>query len=623
MANGPEHPSSPRGAELGRRRFLYGVGALGATGLVGTLAAGNPAAAAPAAQGPRTASAAAGSALSGPPVLTPDDIRFPRASKRLRYGKPQQVGLLPEHVTRVAEEAEAFLSPGPDRPAPSFPGCVVLAARDGVIVTHQALGHALRYASWDEEREEAVELPREEWVPMAQDTLFDLASITKLFTSTVAVQLAEQGAFSLDAPVAQHLPEFAADDPAKSAITIRQLLTHQSGMAPWLDLYALPDNAARLAAIYASPLEESPGTSYAYSDLNMISLSVLMERVTGKALDTLVAEPITGPLGLRDTLFNPPAKEHGRVAATEYQPWTERGMIRGTVHDENAYALGGVAGHAGIFSTAHDLAVFGQMLANGGRYGRTRVLSEKSVRAVLTDYSAPLGASPRGLGWQVDQRFYMDAMTTSVTAGHTGYTGTSLVVDPVSRMVFVLLSNRVHPTRDRGEDSAYRRLPARALARAVPVRPVSGRTSWQAAPAADSAATLTAPLPRLRAPAQARFRLWYDTEPELDVGAFEASEDGGETWTPVPLDLRGEADRWRADGTFHGWSGRQWLTATARLGTDTTHVRWTYTVDGDNEGRGLYVDAIRVSVGGRPVFDDDRPSDAARLTADGWAPSTT
>lgn len=596
---------------------------MGAAGLVGALVAGNPATAAPAAPRVSTGGPAVRGTGSGPPVLTPDDVRFPRSFKRLRRGKPQQVGLLPEHVARIAEEAKAFLSPGPDRPAPSFPGCVLLAARDGVIVTHQAMGHALRYASWDEEREEAVELPQEQWVDMAKDTLFDLASITKLYISTVAVQLAEQKVLSLDTAVARYLPEFAAQDPAKSAVTVRQLLVHQSGMAPWLDLYALPDNAARRAAIYASPLERTPGTGYAYSDLNMITLGVLMERVTGRTLDTLVAERVTGPLGLRDTFFNPPPREHGRVAATEYQPWTGRGMVRGTVHDENAYALGGVAGHAGLFSTAHDLAVFGQMLANGGRYGRTRLLSEKSVRAVLTDYSAPLGASPRGLGWQVDQRFYMDALTTSVTAGHTGYAGTSLVVDPVGRTVFVLLSNRVHPTREWGTDSLYRRLPARALARAVPVRPVSGPTAWRATPASGTTATLTAPLPRLRETATARFRLWYDTEPEADVGTFEASEDGGDTWTPVPLALRGAAHHWRVGGRFHGWSGRQWLAATARLGAATTHVRWTYTVDGGHEGRGLYVDALHVRVGGRTVFDDDRPSDAARLTAEGWAPSAT
>ncbi|MBU7600855.1 serine hydrolase [Streptomyces sp. P38-E01] len=529
---------------------------------------------------------------------------------------------MPGHIARIAEEAETFLSAGPGRPAPSFPGCVLLAAKDGVIVAHRALGHAVRYERWDEEREEAVELPPGSRVPMAEDTIFDLASVTKLFTSLLAVQLAEQRLISLDDPAARHLPEFAATDSAKSAITVRQLLTHQSGMVSWIDLYALPDNEARYAAIYASELETPPGTAHTYSDLNMISLGRLMERVTGRTLDTLVAERLTGPLGMRDTCFNPPEALHARVAATEWQPGTDRGMVRGTVHDENAWALGGVAGHAGLFSTARDLAAFGQLMANGGRYGRTRILSEESVREVLTDHSAPLGASPRGLGWQVDQRFYMDALTTAVTTGHTGYTGTCLVVDPVAGTVFVLLTNRVHPTRERGTESGYRRLPARAFARAVPVRPVSGRTSWRAEPTAEAAATLTAPLPALRGPARAYFRLWYDTEPEVDRGTFERSEDGGRSWTPVAFTLRGGAHRWRSEGGFAGWSGRRWLVAAAELPATTTHLRWTYTTDGDNQGRGVYVDGMRVSVAGRPVFDEARPADASLLEADRWRRST-
>jgi CubicO group peptidase (beta-lactamase class C family) len=134
-------------------------------------------------------------------------------------------------------------------------------------------------------------------------------------------------------------------------------------------------------------------------------------------------------------------------------------MIRGTVHDENAWAFGGVAGHAGIFSTTTDMAIFAQALVDGGQYATTRILSEATVRAIL---------SPDGLGWQVNQPSYMDALGTPVTIGHTGYTGTSITVNPVSRMTLILLTNRVHPTRDRLTDSAYRRRPARAFARALP-----------------------------------------------------------------------------------------------------------------------------------------------------------
>lgn len=595
-----------------RRHFLRGIGAAGLAAAAGVSAA------APAAR----AAAPPSPPLTGPPTLTPADIRFPAVSRPLRPGTPEQAGLVAEHVGRIAEEAARHMAPGPGRPVPSHPGFVLLAARDGVIVSHEAAGHAVRYASWDEETEQPVELPAGQWVPMTPDTVFDVASVTKLFTTTLAVQLAERGALGLDDPVARHLPEFAAEDPDKAAVTVRHLLVHRSGLPSWLNLYALPDDAARLAAIYRAPLRRAPGSGYEYSDLNLITLAVLLERVTGEPLDRLVAERITGPLGMRDTGFNPPPELLPRIAATEYQPWTGRGMVRGSVHDENAWAFGGVAGHAGIFSTARDLAVFGQLLADGGRYGRTRLLAEDTVREVLTDHSA--GASPRGLGWQLDQRFYMDALTSPVTAGHTGYTGTSITVDPVERTVFVLLTNRVHPTRARGTDSVYRRAPARALARAVPVRPPAGATAWFAGTTDGETSALTAalgpggPLPRA---ADAAFRLWYDTEPRWDVGAFEVSADGGGSWRAVPLTLTTGAWRWTTDGTFHGFSGRRWLEAAATVPAGTTHLRWTYARDGGYQGRGVYVHRIRVTDGPRLLFSDARPRDAARITADGWTRS--
>jgi CubicO group peptidase (beta-lactamase class C family) len=602
-----------------RRHFLRGIGAVGAAGAASVA---GPAAAVAAAAAPDAAPDVP--TLTGPPTVTPADIRFPVVSRPLRPGTPRAAGLIPEQVARIAEEAARFMTPGPGRPAPSHPGFALMAVRDGLIVSHAAAGHAVRYAGWDAERSQPVELPPEQWVPMTPDTLFDVASVTKLFTTTVAVQLAERGVLGLDEPVARYLPEFAAEDPAKAAITVRHFLIHRSGLVSWLNLYALPDDEARLTAIYRSPLRREPGSGYEYSDLNLITLGKLLQRVTGLPLDRLVAERITGPLGMRDTMFNPPPELLSRTAATEDQPWTGRGLVRGSVHDENAWSFGGVAGHAGIFSTARDLAVFGQLLADGGRYGRTRLLAEDTVREMLTDHSADIGASPRGLGWQLDQRFYMDALSGPVTAGHTGYTGTSVIVDPVRRAVFVLLTNRVHPTRDRGTDSVYRRAPARAFARAFPVRPATGGTAWFAGMADGETAALTAvlgsagPLPGT---ADVGFRLWYDTEPRWDVGAFEASGDGGAGWAAVPLTLSAGAWRWTTDGTFHGFSGRRWLTATARLPAGTTQLRWTYARDGGYQGRGVYVDGIRVTDGRRLLFSDDRPRDAARLTADGWTRS--
>ncbi|MGP4111538.1 serine hydrolase [Streptomyces sp. 4N509B] len=597
-----------------RRRFLHGLP--GVAGLAVTLSAASPAVAGSALG--RGGAAAA----SGPPTVTPRDIRFPARSRPLRVGSPGEAGLLPGHVARIADEVAAF---------PHLSGFALVAVRDGVIVAHEARGHAVRYASWDEETSTAVELPPEEWVEATTDTVFDMASVTKLFTATVAVQLHEQGVLSLDEPVVAYLPEFAATDPAKAAVTVRQLLIHRSGLPSWLNLHdpSLPDNAARLAAVYAAPLAREPGSGYEYSDLGLITLGVLLERVTGRPLDALVADRVTGPLGMRDTLFNPPPELLPRVAATEYQPWTGRGMVRGGVHDENAWALGGVAGHAGIFSTTSDMAVFAQTLCDGGQYAGTRLLTEETVREVLTDHNADIGASPRGLGWQVNQRSYMDALCSPVTAGHTGYTGTSVTVDPVSRVVLVLLTNRVHPTRQRGTDSVYRRRPSRALARAVPVRPAVGRTAWYAGQADAATARLTVPLgPSLAATGtRATFRLWYDTEAEYDVGVLEASTDEGGGWRPVPFELRtggshaGE-HRWESPGTFHGYAGRRWLHATVpELPAGTTRLRFTYTTDADYQGRGVYVDALRVYAGDRLLFASERPGDASRVVAEGWRPS--
>ena len=603
-----------------RRQFLYGLPGLTTVvptlPLIATLTAD-------AAQDVRDAPAARDTHLTGPPTTTPEDIRFPAHSHPLRPGTAHEAGLLPEHVARIADEAAAF---------PYIPGFAPIAVRDGVIVAHEARGHALRYASWDEETATATELPRNEWVSTSADTLFDMASVTKLFTSTVALQLSEERAIDLDAPAADYLPEFAATDPAKAAITVRQFLVHRSGLVSWLNLYeGLPDNEARLATIYDSPLQREPGSGYEYSDLNLIALGVLLERVTGHPLDALVADRVTGPLGLEDTRFNPPSSLVPRIAATEYQPWTGRGMIRGSGHDENAWAFGGVAGHAGIFSTASDMAVFAQMLANGGHYAGRRILAEDTVRAVLTNHNADIGASPRGLGWQVDQRFYMDALCSPVTAGHTGYTGTSVTVDPVSRMVFVLLTNRVHPTRERGTESIYRRRPARAFARSLPVYPAPGRdsaeghrapsrTAWFAGMPDATTAQLTVPA---ATGTTVTFDLWYDTEPENDTATVEASTDDAGTFRPIPLTLRTRTGghRWESDGTVHGYAARRWLRAAADLPPGTTHLRWTYRTDADYLGRGVYVDRIRVLREDALVFDSERPSDAARIVAEGWRPS--
>ncbi len=333
-------------------------------------------------------------------------------------------------------------------------GAVVLAGRGPVIAVAEAAGWAVRYASYDPETDTGVELPPADRVPATVDTPFDLASLTKLFTSVAAVQQIERGTLGMDARVGAYLPEFAAA--AAHDITVRQLLTHTSGLRPELPLYECADDRARLALLRAEAPRSEPGT-YLYSDLNMLLLQFVLERITGRGLDILIEDGITRPLGMTSTSFGPCPG----AAATEDQrrPWAkaDRGMLRGVVHDENAWALGGVAGHAGLFSTAHDLAVFCRALLAGGAYGPARILGPDFVELLLT---------PPGLGFAVDQPWFMGELAGRGAAGHTGFTGTSLVLDPATDTFLVLLANTVHPRR-RPPDSRPRAAAATRLARAV------------------------------------------------------------------------------------------------------------------------------------------------------------
>ncbi|UED84932.1 serine hydrolase domain-containing protein [Streptomyces profundus] len=379
----------------------------------------------------------------------------------LRVGDAGAAGLDGAALAGLVPGVEAFLT-GPE---PAFAGYVLLAARHGVVVAHAVGGHAVRYAvapgREGAEGGAVVELPAADRVPMAPDTVFDVASLSKLFTTLVVLRLAERGALALDEPISRWLPEFPP-------LAVRSLLTHTAGWPAEIDLRPYPDRAARLAAVAAQRPEYPPGTGYRYSDLGPMALGALVERVGGAPLDELVRQLVTEPLGLTDTGYRPSPALRERCAATEYQPWTGRGMIRGQVHDENAHYLGGVAGHAGVFSTAWDLAVLGQTLLNGGCYGGVRLLGERWVREMLTQQNAGLGRdAARGLGWQLDQPSIMGELASPTAFGHSGYTGTSLVADPSNGVLWVLLTNRVHPSRDRGTDGAYRRAPAGVLARAL------------------------------------------------------------------------------------------------------------------------------------------------------------
>ena len=371
----------------------------------------------------------------------------------LRPGTARQAGLLPGPVAALPMIAGTYLLPTADHPGhPVYAGATVLAARHGIVVSRFAVGDAVRYTAG---AGGVVELPTDRRVPAGTGTLWDLASITKLFTAIVVLQQAEAGRVDLDAPVAARVPEVAA-----VRVTARQLLTHTSGLPSWKPFHRLyPTAEQRLAAVLATPA--GPAGGYAYSDIGLIILGVLVERVTGTSLAEAVRDGVTGPLGMRETGYRPGPGLRERAAATEYQPAVGRGVVRGAVHDENAWSLGGVAGHAGIFSTADDLAILCQTLLNGGVYRGRRILTETSVRQATADHGAG-----HGLGFDLATPAYMDAMAGPRTFGHTGFTGTSVVIDPVRESFLILLSNRVHPDRARSRVDVARRALARTFAAA-------------------------------------------------------------------------------------------------------------------------------------------------------------
>ncbi len=309
------------------------------------------------------------------------------------------------------------------------PGAVLWVERHGTAY-HRAYGHR------------AV-VPVVE--PMTEDTIFDAASLTKVVACAPAIMLLiERGLVELDAPVSRYLPEFVGE--GREAVTIRHLLTHTSGLRP--DISLKPDWSGRDAALklcLAEKLTAKPGERFIYSDTGPILLGEVVRRLTGKDLDAFVAAEVFGPLRMVDTGFNPPEAKRSRIAPTEVEdgvPW------RGVVHDPRARRMGGVAGHAGLFTTAADLVRFSRMLLNEGELDGVRVFRPETVRLMTTVQSPPGVAVRRGLGWDIDSGYagQRGEIFPIGGYGHTGWTGTSLWIDPFSGTFVILLTNRNHPT---------------------------------------------------------------------------------------------------------------------------------------------------------------------------------
>src|SRR6266571_1362727 len=285
-------------------------------------------------------------------------------------------------------------------------------------------------------------------------TMYDIASLTKVVVTTTLVAKLVEGDFAvpldLDAKVERYLPEWASGPQPewRHRVTVRHLLTHTSGLPAFKEYWRTSKGKQdTLAKIFAEPLEYEPGTKEIYSDLGIILMAEIIERLTGRALDDLAKSFIFSPLGMKDTMYRPPKKLWPRIAPTEFDKNLRHRLVQGEVHDENAFAIGGVSGHAGIFSTAPDLAAFCQMLLNGGVYAHQRILR----RATIAQFTTPqqLSGGARTLGWAVPTEGGSSGHYFSAHSfGHTGFTGTSIWIDPDRPVFVVLLTNRVHPTRE-------------------------------------------------------------------------------------------------------------------------------------------------------------------------------
>ncbi len=317
----------------------------------------------------------------------------------------------------------------------AFPGAVLAVGRHGHEALLAAVGH---YGTSD---------PR----PVETRTMYDLASLTKVVVLTTAcMMLVEQGLLDLDAPVNRYVPEFRG--PGKDSVTVRDLLVHASGLPGWRPLYReAATRAEALALVDTTPLIHPRGTAFEYSDLGAIVLTQAVERLAGEPLDQFAAQRLFGPLGMTATRYRPPPSWRPLIAPTDSDTVFRYRLLVGEVDDENAGRLGGVSGHAGLFSNAADLSRFAAMLLGKGAFGGVRFVRPETVVEFTRRQDLPPG-STRALGWDTpdsppDSTSSAGSLLSSGAFGHTGFTGTSLWVDPGRDLFIILLTNRVNPNR--------------------------------------------------------------------------------------------------------------------------------------------------------------------------------
>ncbi|HEY0079971.1 MAG TPA: exo-beta-N-acetylmuramidase NamZ domain-containing protein [Pyrinomonadaceae bacterium] len=372
------------------------------------------------------------------------------AAQSLPLAAPASVGLSAERLSRIDEAMRESIE------RREVGGAVVLVGRRGRVVWRKAYGSR------------AVVPARE---AMTVDTIFDLASLTKvLATATSVMILVERGRLRLADPVVRYIPELAGE--GRERITVEHLLTHRAGYAPDFDLRERwTGYEEALKRLYTERLKHAPGTRFVYSDIGLIALGEVVRRASGEPLDTFARKNIFEPLRMRETTFNPSPTLSARIAPTETRSAMltylggqgasagEEGerMMRGEVHDPTANRMGGVAGHAGLFSTADDLALYCQMILGGGQLGGVRILSPMGVAAMTKPRAVSETGEARGLGWDIASTFSTNRgdLYPAGSFGHTGFTGTSVWLDPATETFVVFLSNRVHP-EGKGDVSALR-----------------------------------------------------------------------------------------------------------------------------------------------------------------------
>ena len=341
----------------------------------------------------------------------------------LTSGSPQEVGMSGERLSRIDGIVHSAIERN------EVPGAVVLVMRRGKIVYRKAFG-------------DRAQVPVRE--PMTEDTIFDLASLTKVMaTATSIMILVEDGRVSLSDPASNYLPRFAKHN--KGSITLLQLLTHYSGLRPDLDLNdPWQGYETAMERVYREQLLVLPGEKFIYSDINYLILAEIVRQVTEEPLQVFSSRRIFKPLGMSETGFMPSSELQVRIAPTEFR---EGRMLRGEVHDPTASRMGGVAGHAGLFSTPDDTALYAQMILNRGRYRGVRILSPLSVLKMSTPQSPDGEQDWRGIGFDI--RTPLSANRGDLfpigSFGHTGFTGTSLWIDPYNEVVVLIFTSRLHP----------------------------------------------------------------------------------------------------------------------------------------------------------------------------------